>query len=988
MRRIYIAISLILFSCSIWAQEYRRMIASGTYTVQEIQAEAEAHFNEVGTERGKGYKPYKRWEYNALRNMDENGYLKSPSFYFNELERYNNYVNQNTDILQRTTTGTWEELGPTYWNRTSGWNPGVGRITAIAIDHNDANTIIIGANTGGVWKTTDGGTNWTVLTDNLSNLNVYSLTIDPNNSSNYFWGSTNGNIFHSTDAGITWNLLADISGGSINKILIDPTDSSKMFCSLQVGGIYKSTDTGQNWTKINNLSTSGYDIEFKPGDTNVVYATGNQFFKSTDGGQTFTVSGGIESMDQEYITGETNWIISGGNQDNSVSPKTGSSMALFYLGSYTSSVTNLSVPSLDLSGATNPKLNFSYTQVNWSGDQDELKILYKNSAEGTWVELANYTQEVTSWADITLDLPNQSGDYHIAFQGITNYGRGVTLDDISITDDNSNTYFEEGFETNSNAFGSGPKMMGVSENDSNVVYILEANGGIFGGFYKSTDAGETFTKLNHDGKNYFGYSSTANDDSGQAPRDMDITVNPNNVNEVHIAGVLSWMSTNGGTDFTITSQWTPQDANLENIGYCHADIDILEYINGKLYVGSDGGIFVANNPSTVDSDYYTDLTAGLGIRQFYKIGISQTASTIVTGGSQDNGTSVMDDEGNWTDWLGADGMETFVDKNNSNILYGTSQNGSLYKSYNSGASYSGISRPEGKTGNWVTPFEQDPIDQNVIYSGYDQVYKSENGGSTWTAISQVFSGNLNHLKIAASDNSIMYAARGNNLYKKPSSGITWEQLNGFSGIINSIAIHPTNPDKVAIATSSNEKVYVSIDGGQNWTSYRYNLPNFNALALAWQGNAEDGLYVGMNYGVYYIDNDTENNWIPFSNNLPNVEISELEINFVSNELFASTYGRGLWKSNLYEAGLNVDKYELNNIAVYPNPASNELNISWNKGDEVTIKLFNTNGSLVYYQKNKSLIEPYKINTSQLSTGLYYLKINTRNAVITKKVIIK
>ena len=112
-------------------------------------------------------------------------------------------------------------------------------------------------------------------------------------------------------------------------------------------------------------------------------------------------------------------------------------------------------------------------------------------------------------------------------------------------------------------------------NDPNVVYVLEESSGKFGGFYKSTDGGDNFTKLDHTDKNYFGYSSTASDDRGQAPRDMDVIVNPNDADDVHIAGILSWRSTDGGANFNITSQWVPQNAASENIGYCHADIDIM-----------------------------------------------------------------------------------------------------------------------------------------------------------------------------------------------------------------------------------------------------------------------------------------------------------------------------------------------------------------------------------------------------------------------------
>src|SRR5690554_8055366 len=98
------------------------------------------------------------------------------------------------------------------------------------------------------------------------------------------------------------------------------------------------------------------------------------------------------------------------------------------------------------------------------------------------------------------------------------------------------------------------------------------------------------------------------------------------------------------------------------------------------------------------------MTTGFSIRQFYKHGIAQTEELPVSGGSQDNGTSFYTEAGGWKDWLGADGMETFIDKENSAIFYGTSQFGSLYRSVNGSLSYYGLPSPRGKSGNWVTPF--------------------------------------------------------------------------------------------------------------------------------------------------------------------------------------------------------------------------------------------------------------------------------------------
>ncbi len=990
MKRNYISIVLFLFVFNVWSQEYKRMIAAGTYTVQEIQAAAEAHFEVVGKERGKGYNPYKRWEYNALRNMDVNGMLNSPDYYFNELENFNNYLNQYGSEL-RTTTGTWEQLGPFSWNATSGWNPGVGRITSIGIDETNTDHMIVGGETGGVWKTTDGGNNWTVLTDNLSNINVYALTIHPTSSSTYFWGSTSGTIFKSVDGGSTWNLLADTGIGNVNKILIDPTNTSKMYCTVEGGGIYKSTDSGTSWSLINPSATTGYDVEFKPGDTDVIYASGTNFFKSIDGGLTFNPNPSIPStinfFNQEYVSGNTNWSNSMANQNGSVAPKTGSGMALLYFGNTNGPVTKLVSPSLDLSTATNPQLKFSFTQAEWGGNQDELKVYYKTSTVGTWVELASYTNDVSSWLDITLNLPNKTSDYYIAFEGHAKYGYGVTIDDVSVEDVSQGVVFQDGFEAGvSPNFNDEPKMIGVSANNPSVVYVLEANEGTFGSFYKSIDSGGNFTRLDHIGKNYFGYESDASDDLGQAPRDMDIAVNPNDVDEVHIAGIISWRSTDGGTTFNVTSQWTPYYSNNQNIGYCHADVDIMLFVGAHLYVGTDGGIFVAENTGTVNSSYYRDLSLGLGIRQFYKIGVSQTDPEIVMGGSQDNGVSIMDASGNWTDWLGADGAETFVDKTNSSIMYGATQEGVLFKTVDGGLSYISLNYSGGKKGAFITPFEQDPIIQDVIYSGYDYVYKSTDGGSSWATISQDFGNNLDHLKIAPSNNLVMYAAMGTSLYRTDNGGNTdWTLVTGFLGSINSIAIHPTDPNKVAIATIGTQKVYVSTDGGANWTSYLNNLPDFNALALVWQNNAMDGLYVGMNYGVYYIDN-TFTDWQPFVNNLPNVIISELEINTAINKIYASTYGRGLWRSDLFDATLSVKSNELKNISVFPNPMSSEVNLSWNRSEDVNIKIYNSTGKLVYFSKNQSLINNLKIDVSNYASGLYFVRVNNSKGELTVKIL--
>ena len=80
----------------------------------------------------------------------------------------------------------WSEMGPTCRSRTSGWNPGVGRITSLAIDPSDTNIIIyVTSPGGGIWKSTNGGSTRISLVDfvNSYRMNFFPIAIDPNNTS-------------------------------------------------------------------------------------------------------------------------------------------------------------------------------------------------------------------------------------------------------------------------------------------------------------------------------------------------------------------------------------------------------------------------------------------------------------------------------------------------------------------------------------------------------------------------------------------------------------------------------------------------------------------------------------------------------------------------------------------------------------------------------------------------------------------------------------
>ena len=106
-----------------------------------------------------------------------------------------------------------------------------------------------------------------------------------------------------------------------------------------------------------------------------------------------------------------------------------------------------------------------------------------------------------------------------------------------------------------------------------------------------------------------------------------------------------------------------------------------------------------------------------------------------------------------------------------------------------------------------------------------------------------------------------------------------------------LTVHPTDPDKIWITLSGytpSQKVYKSQDGGNSWSNYSGTLPNIpvNTIVLD-ENSSSETLYIGTDLGVFIRDNNSTD-WSNFNNlTLPNVIVSELEIQYQSNKLIAA-----------------------------------------------------------------------------------------------------
>jgi fibronectin type 3 domain-containing protein len=732
MKKLILFSSLLISSQIVMAQEFIfNLMERRDMRLEEIEKLADDHFKKVGIDRGTGNKQFQRWLFEQKFHVDNKGYLLPPDYDWKE------YRQHKAQSLSQDASGTWVEMGPKSWNRTSGWNPGVGRITSVAVNPFDTLIIYVSSPGGGIWKSTTGGNSWTPLVDhNSSWMNVYNLCIDPNSPSTIYAALTSGGVIKSTNSGATW-FTTGSGPSSTRKVLVQPGNGSIVFATAN-NGIWRSTNGGTNWTQVQN--TSKEDIEFKPGDVSFMYASGsssnNSVWRSTDNGLTWTV--------------------------------------------------------------------------------------------------------LTST------------------QGITNSGR---------------------------------TLLAVSPANPDLVYAVQASGSVFGRMYRSLNSGQTFetTVIGNasQGTNYFGYETNGTGTTGQATYDMAICVNPENANEVHIGGIICWRSTNGGFSFSPTTAWSLPNS----IGYNHADVHALEWVNKTIYSGSDGGIYKRPLGATT----WTELSNGLGIRQFYRMANSKTNPNVFQGGAQDNGTSLYRATGTWVDWLGADGMDCLISPTNESLVWGTSQYGTFYRSTTQGSSYSNLGKPS--NGQWVTPLAIE-ANTNVIYGGWTGVYRSTDNGTTWTNLStNVITTTLACLAVAPTNPQYIYASTGTSLWVTTNGGGNWTNYTA-PATITSIEVSPTLPEKVWITTSNTtNKVMVSTNAGASFTNISGNLPNMAGRSIKVDATNE-GLYVGMNIGVYYKDS-TMTQWVDLSGNLPKVAVNEVEIQKSGGKLRVATYGRGIWETALY-----------------------------------------------------------------------------------------
>lgn len=422
----------------------------------------------------------------------------------------------------------------------------------------------------------------------------------------------------------------------------------------------------------------------------------------------------------------------------------------------------------------------------------------------------------------------------------------------------------------------------VSPDRPNDVYLLassDVNSNDFHAVLKSENRGYSFTKVPTTDPPNLG---------SQEWYDWTFSVDPLDHSHMYAGGVGFYESFDGG----LTWSYALCD---QNYTYCiHVDFHYSGFhpITGELFVGNDGGIF---KTPTNNLDW-TPLNDGLAVTQYYRISTSETTSNFSIGGSQDNGTHRFD-AGYAEKIYGGDGMDNDINYLNDQIFYISTQRGYLRKTFDGGQSFSSMINPNttDESGSWVTPFKIDPNDPSILVAGFNNIWKSQDYGNNWTKMTDFSEGStFQHLDFAPSNSNYMYGSKFGDLYATVDGGTTWNVVLD-SYIIRWIEIDQFDPQHLWLA--SDNSVIESFDGGYNWEDISNNLPDIPTNTLVYDHDGDGKLFVGTDIGVFYRTR-SDREWLEFNVGLPNVRVFELDINETNGQIYAGTYGRGMWKSNL------------------------------------------------------------------------------------------
>lgn len=703
--------------------------------------------------------------------------------------------------------------------------------------------------------------------------------------------------------------------GVISAIDVDANNNNIVFAGTLAGEMFMSVDKGNTWseTLVVNLPEIGAfnNIKIAPDNSSIIYAaTDAGIIKSTDGGNTFNMT----SIDYRSSFPSINY---GGDDYRS---------EYMYVDVANDNANKVVASNIDPNGLE------SKVAVSQDGGQswNNYSFGYKNFTVDVRFHPTN------SNIIYTLILKSSTR----SFQFYKSTDAGVTYQEIT-----------NGFPVNNNPNRNENRTrIALSKAQPNLVavYMHVNNEGY--GFYKSTNAGSSFSKVCCGNANDVVNSSANNRDFfGEGMNGVQIrwatkfAISDTDANFVVAA-------TNRAPRFSFNQMqnwyWDAQQTNISSQPYnvisevtgcgaqMHGDIKDIIIRGNDIWVANDGGLVLSEDKGNT----FVEKADGIPVTMALGFDMTQGKRDIIVAAMDHNGVVVKDDDlynGKWKPLGGGDASNATINPIDDYWLYARPSSSVLFERPKTGPthghpSYTNLGFDIGYGYN--ARFNNAQFHPNNYYTLYTTDYsnfkikKSTDNGKNWTNLLDIQSGSAwsyAEVKVSFSNPEVLYvvdqSGATNKLMYSNNGGQSW--LNRLPGNIPSgyqvknIEIDANNP-AVAWLTLNNgytPKVFKTTDAGLSWIDYSTGLNGYRIYSAIHQKGTNEGIYVGTRNGVFYRDNNLAA-WVKYGTDMDGRNISFLKINYAHNVIRAGTLA-GIWENELYQASTVQANISVNKQAI-------------------------------------------------------------------------
>ena len=697
-----------------------------------------------------------------------------------------------------------------------------------------------------------------------------------------------------------------LTSGRISDLSVNPDKPFEYYVAVASGGVWKTSNWGVDYKPIFD-GQSSYSIgcvTIDPNNTNIVWvgtgennnqrsvAYGDGVYKSVDAGASWKNMG---LKNSEHIG---NILVHPENSD------------IVYVSAY---------------------------GPLWSKGGD--RGIYKTEDGGnTWNNILNI-DEHTGFNEIHMDPRNPDVLYAASHQRrrhVYTYVGGGPGSGLHKSVDGGKSWIE--INKGLPSVEIGRIGMDISDANPEIIYAIVEAAERKGGFYKSTNRGETWVKQSSKvtSGNYY----------------QEIFADPVDEDIVYIMDTWMAVTHDGGKTF-------------KNVGedYKHVDNHAM-WINPNnnmhWLVGCDGGIY-----ETFDSGKKWDFKKNLPVTQFYKVAVDNAEPFYnIYGGTQDNfsigGPSRVNNSHGISnqDWFithGGDGFESQIDPENPNIVYAQSQYGWLVRYDKLSGEEVGI-KPIARKGeldykwNWDAPLAVSNHKSGRLYFAANKVFRSDDYGNSWSVISDDLSRKIDRNKLKVYDRVLSIDAVAKNGSTSPygtivalsespidedfivigtddgliqiteNSGKSWRKVDDIKGApkqsyVNSVYLSQHDINVIYVAFNHHKfgdfKPYVfkSSDKGMTWESISNNLPIKGSVYSIEEDHIDSSLiFCGTEFGVFFSP-DSGGSWKELANGLPTIAVRDIAIQRRENDLVLGTFGRGFYVLDDYSVLRSIENLD-------------------------------------------------------------------------------